>query len=394
MSRILYASEVAADIHRLDAAWDDPETFVFVPDKVTEVRGTIEAALSALPSAYRTGHYALLTSGSTGQPKLVFGSRQRSELLARVLHELQQSDPVSETIVALPLTYCYSFVNQFLWARKHDRRLIITEGLARPDALRSALSATEDGMICLVGAQVPLLAEYYDSCAFPGVTRVHFAGGRFPSERLDDVRRLFPMATIFNNYGCAEALPRLTLRPADAADEGSHVGWPLPGIEIGTSPEGELLFRSPYGAVAQADQDGFREINPADWVSTGDLGRQFDDGHVELMARSSEVFKRHGEKVSIPSILDSITPAWRGHASTYREVDGSGENGYVLVIAPHPENEDVRNILSALRRNHARAHWPLRLESIGELPFLPNGKIDVRALGEQANLRQHWRQRI
>ncbi|MDH3275719.1 MAG: acyl--CoA ligase [Gammaproteobacteria bacterium] len=394
MSKILYASEVTTDIHRLDSAWEDPETFAFIPDKTGEVHGMIEAALAELPPPYRTGHFALLTSGSTGRPKLVFGSRDRSSSLARVLHAHQQSEEVNETVVVLPLTYCYSFVNQFLWARQHDRPLVLTKGLTRPDELKSALTAAKDSMICLVGAQVPLLSEYYDGSVFPGVIRVHFAGGRFPSERLEDLRRLFPNALIFNNYGCAEAMPRLTLRPADAAEETSHVGWPLPGIEIDSSPEGELLFRSPYGAVGQADDNGFRVIGPADWVATGDLGRQLDDGHVELLARSSEVFKRHGEKISIPVVLSSVSLAWRGPVSTYREVDGSGEDGYVLVISPHPGDGDVRKILLTLRNKHARSHWPLRIESIDELPFLPNGKIDVQELGEQVDLKQHWRQRI
>lgn len=394
MPKILLASEVSSEIRRLDSAWREPETFAFIPDKVGEVQGAVEAVFSTLQHPYDTGHYALLTSGSTGQPKLVFGSRERSESLARVLHEHQQSEPVRETIVLLPLTYCYSFVNQFLWARLFDRRLVLTDGFSRPDELKSALSAAQNAMICLVGAQVPLLMEYYAACVFPGVIRVHFAGGRFPAERLDDVRRLFPKAQIFNNYGCAEALPRLTLRPADAAAEASHVGWPLPGIEISSSAKDELLFRSPYGAVAQADQDGFRVIEASTWVPTGDLGRQSADGHVELMARSSEVFKRHGEKISIPSILGSVAPVWRGHVGAYRQVDSAGEDGYVLVVAPHPEKKEVRGILSALRADFVRAHWPLRLESIDELPFLPNGKVDLQRLGEQDNLRQHWRQRI
>lgn len=394
MPVVLHENEVTADIHRLDSAWRKPDTFAFIPDKLGEVRDTIEAALSSLPRPYRTGHYALLTSGSTGRPKLVFGSRERSESLARLLHEHQQSEEVKETIVTLPLTYCYSFMNQFLWARCHHRRLVLTHGLTRPDELKAALLAADNAMLCLVGAQVPLLMEYFDGSAFPGVIRLHFAGGRFPSERLDDLQRLFPTAQVFNNYGCAEAMPRLTLRAADPAEAASHVGWPLPGIEIDTSPKGELLFRSPFGAVAQADDQGFRLIGPDDWVPTGDLGQQAHDGHVELTARSSEVFKRYGEKISIPVMMDSVALAWRGHVSTYREIDRSGEEGYVLVIAPHPSADEVRNMLSSLRRNHARSHWPLRLESLAELPLLPNGKIDLQALREQADLMQHWRQRI
>src|ERR1035441_6572038 len=109
-------------------------------------------------------------------------------------------------------------------------------------------------MICLVGAQVPLLAQYYEDHSFPGVIRVHFAGGRFPQERLDEVRRLFPQAAIFNNYGCAEAMPRLTLRRAEAATVAHHIGWPLPGVEMQSDEGSRVLFRSPYGAVALMDE--------------------------------------------------------------------------------------------------------------------------------------------
>jgi acyl-CoA synthetase (AMP-forming)/AMP-acid ligase II len=394
MPAVLYESEAIADIRRLNAAWQSPETFAFIPDKSGTARETIDWALSALPPPYRSGHYALLTSGSTGRPKVVFGSKKRSEALARVLHEHQHSDPVREAIVALPLTYCYCFVNQFLWARVHERRLVLTKGLTRPDELRASLLAAADAMLCLVGAQVPLFIEYFQDSQFPGVIRLHFAGGRFPAERVPELRTLFPQAKIFNNYGCAEAMPRLSLRPVDAAEAANHVGWPLPGIEVSTSGEGELVFRSPYGAVAYADASGFRVIGPGEWVGTGDLGRLADDGHVQLVARSSEVFKRYGEKISIPTIIETVTPAWRGRAASYREVDSAGEDGYVLVLAPRPDSGDVREVLSALRSHHPRSHWPLRLESLVELPLLPNGKIDTQALAGQAGLQQHWRQRI
>ena len=178
------------------------------------------------------------------------------------------------------------------------------------------------------------------------------------------------------------------------ASDTKHVGWPLPGIEFTTSQDGELLFRSPYGAIAQFDASGFQAIDPEGWVPTGDLGRQTDDGHIELMARFSEVFKRNGEKISIPIVLDSVGSAWSGNVSAYREVDGAGEEGYVLVVAPHPNSDDVRSILSILRHQYPRSHWPLRLESLGELPLLPNGKVDVQKLAESSSRPQHWRQRL
>ena len=83
-------------------------------------------ALASLPVELTADYFALLTSGSTGEPKLVIDQRLRAEQLTRALHELQESGPVAETILALPPTYNYSFVTQWVWARCHDRRLVPT----------------------------------------------------------------------------------------------------------------------------------------------------------------------------------------------------------------------------------------------------------------------------
>ena len=350
--------------------------------------------MACLPAECREQHFILLTSGSTGKPKLVVGTRQRAESLARTLHELQASEPVDETVCLLPLTYCYAFVNQWLWSRQFNRRLVVTEGLAQPGRLKEALATSRNAMICLVGAQVPLLTRYFQEDVFPGVIRVHFAGGRYPQERLDEVRRLFPNAEIFNNYGCAEAMPRLTLRRAEDAPLASHIGWPLPGVEMRADETDRLLFRSAYGAVAMIDDVGFTAIGPETWVPTGDLGRRLENGQWELLGRANEVFKRYGEKISLPQILTLVRANWHGLADCYRESDPQGEAGYVLVLSPAPSADQVRDILRKLSQTLPRTHWPLRVEGVANLPMLANGKIDRQQLAGRPDSTILWRQRI
>lgn len=390
---ILVEQHDPADLAALDEAWSAGATFAFVPEKSGVPAAWLDSALSSIPEDLRTGHFALLTSGSTGRPKLVIGAKARSEALARLLHDVQESEPVAEAILALPLTYCYSFVNQWLWARVMSRRVVQTHGFSQPDTLRDALRRSQSAMICLVGIQVPLIAGYFAAERFEGVIRVHFAGGRFPQNELDVVRRCFPNAAIFNNYGCAEAMPRLTVRHAEEADIGSDVGCPLPGVAMRAGEAGELLFRSPLGAVALIDDEGLHRIAPEDWTATGDLGR-IEAGRVILTGRASEVFKRHGEKIALPILLESVGHSWRGGAAFYRERDSRGEEGHVLVLAPHPGDEATRAILQTFRERHPRALWPLRIESVEQLPSLPNGKVDVGALPSLGNKIVHWRQRI
>jgi len=390
---ILRETDVAADALRLDSAWSDPRSFAFVPARGAPPQAWIDAALASLPEEYRQNHFALLTSGSTGQPKLVVGSRARAERLAEALHAAQDNEPAEAAVVALPLSYCYAFVNQWLWARRLGRRLVPPRGCAAPDELARTLKGEAAAMLCLVGAQVPLALQHFPGARFEGVRRLHFAGGRFPQERLDELAAMFPNARIYNNYGCAEAMPRLTLRRAEEAADARVIGRPLPGVELRGGPGDELLFRSPYGAVAFVDEAGCHGIGPGDWTATGDLGRSRADGQWELLGRASEVFKRYGEKVSLHQLLATVAEAWKGEAAFFREADPAGEDGVVLVLAPSPTAEDVRTVLRGFRAR-PRAHWPLRIEAARALPLLANGKIVVRGLAAETGREIMWRQKL
>jgi acyl-CoA synthetase (AMP-forming)/AMP-acid ligase II len=391
---VLHEKEVLDDLKRLDRAWESSATFALLPDRSGVTNDWVVEAMEQFPTAFHNDHFVLLTSGSTGHPKLVCGARSRSERLASVLHQVQKSGPVKQTIVALPLSYCYAFVNQWLWSRVQGRELIVTKGFKEPDLLGEALLDAQDAMICLTGAQVLLFTRHFNpSVSFPGIIRCHFAGGRFPQDNIDIVRSYFPNAQVFNNYGCAEAMPRLTVRLLEDSNEARNIGRPLPGVMLRTNSAGELLFRSQFRAVAFF-ADGEMQVPPDDeWIASGDLGEAVANGYWQINGRSNEVFKRFGEKIALSQLLDSVGSSWKGQAEFYREKDSVGEDAHVLVVSPEPSEPEVRAILQVFRKLHPRAHWPLRLESIPAFTFLPNGKIDSRNLAHTESRTIHWRQR-
>ena len=390
---IVFEADAKSSLEILDQAWADEPTFAFVPDKLNIDPEWLAGALATLPDAFRTGHFALLTSGSTGSPKLVVGDRRRAEALARLLDEVQKGSDARRTVVALPLTYCFAFVNQYLWARVNQREIRLTGGFGAPDALANELGEAREAMLCLVGAQVPLLPHLGPE-PFPGIVRLHFAGGRFPQERLCDVERVFPNALVFNNYGCAEAMPRLALRLASDSHDAAHIGRPLPGVELSSAEDDSLRFRSPYAARGFFEEGRWSVLREDPWIETGDLGRQLSDGTWMLTGRHSEVFKRYGEKISLPLLLDSVSRTWKGEAALFRETDSNGEEGCVLVLAPEPEEGACRSILREFRQRFSRVHWPLRIEGTDRMPRLANGKIDAVALAGSEGRTTHWRQRI
>ena len=382
-------------IDSLENAWNDPSTFLFLPEKAGVGEDWLSTQLAGVPHSHSRGRFCLLTSGSTGEPKLIFGVKERAERLARVLHKLQNSEPVKCSIVTLPLTYSFAFVNQGVWSKANKRDLIVTDGLRNPERLACELDETNDSMICLVGAQLPLIFDNFREKIFPNVIRIHFAGGPFPQSNLGDLSNMFPNARVFNNFGCAEAMPRLTIREVeDGGGLANDVGPPIEGVRLRISESGEVEFLSEYRADAQISSGCFSKLADDEWISTGDLGSISSDGNLILSGRSSAVFKRYGEKISLMQLSNCISESWDNHAVFYHERDSSDEPGHVLVLSPEPEKSQLMEILRSLRKRFPRAHWPLRIESIGEMPLLPNGKEDLLGVMAEHNSKIHWSQRI
>jgi acyl-CoA synthetase (AMP-forming)/AMP-acid ligase II len=390
----LTENEIRSDLKQLEDAWSSEASFAILPDKLSVSRDWLDQNLALIPSEHQTGHFVLLTSGTTGQPKLVVGARDRAAALSRELHHRQDSETVRQTISVLPIAYSYSFVNQWLWAREYGRYFSLTAGLGDPAGVVKSLTDAEQAMLCLVGVQVPLITSSANGLSFPGVVRLHFAGGRFPQERLEELSRVFPNAQVYNNYGCAEAMPRLTIRAADQSPDAANVGKPLEGIELKIGDDGEVLFRSPYGAVGVVENGVYKSIEAQDWIPSGDIGALEEDGSLRLLGRGSEVFKRHGEKVSIASLATTVGSVWSQQFVFYRDTDTSGEEGCALVLAPAPNTDEILPILLALRKHHPRSHWPLRVEVMQELPILPNGKPDLRTTKASRSKSEIWRQHI
>jgi len=378
----------------LDRAWSRKVTFVYASRLSGVSEDWIKAQLKQLPEIYHEDRFILFSSGSTGEPKLILGNKKRSEHLAKILHEAQESEPVQEALVLLPLTYSFAFINQWLWAKLFRRTIKITEGLSNPKALADCLKQSNNSMVCMVGAQIPLFRHYFQDHCFDRVIRLHFAGGPFPQSELDFIGKLFPNARIFNNYGCIEAMPRLTLRKAADAPNANNVGKALPGIQLRIAGDGRIEFLSPYRAEGQIANETFELFEQDQWIASGDKGELDVEGNLNLHGRTDHIFKRYGEKISLSQLLRTVKEAWSGQAVFYKEQDAKGEQGHVLLISPAPEKARLTSILRKLRAHYPRTHWPLRIESAQSIPLLSNSKEDIQAAAKLTNTITHWEQRI
>lgn len=341
-------------------------------------REEINLPVDAATTDSRVG-LALLTSGSTGAPKIIATSLEKLDCGLAAIHAAQRLAGVTSTGVVLPLAYSYAFVNQFLWAVRFERRLVLTAGLAMPaDALRQLREASAQ-MVCLVGHQARLLQRYRFGAqdALPAVTVLNFAGAPFPVSCIPGLRILFPNATLFNNYGCSEAMPRLTVaRMEETSEDSTRVGRAIDGVELriaGADPVGPITFRGRSASLGVLEEDGQLIPHP-DWIPSGDLGR-LENEELHVLGRHDQVVKVFGERISLFEIEDALLAAGAEEAMAWVGVDGNGGDAIQCVIggdAPPPPDALATAFAARLPRNL----WPKDVRYAAEWPRLDNNKTD------------------
>jgi acyl-CoA synthetase (AMP-forming)/AMP-acid ligase II len=144
-------------------------------------------------------------------------------------------------------------------------------------------------------------------------------------------------------------------------------------------------FGRPDATKKAIDADG--------WLHTGDLVLERPDGNLELVGRLSDMFKSGGENVQPREVEQALEahPAVAAAVVVARSHAVWGEVGHAYVVAREPVN--VETLRAHARTHLARYKVPKTFEIVAELPILPSGKVDRRALTDRAAVHQNNEQR-
>jgi acyl-CoA synthetase (AMP-forming)/AMP-acid ligase II len=367
------------------AATYDPDVTWSLADGLHEVRAT--AAHTLHPDLA----LLLSTSGTTGSPKLVRLSHRNLVANARaIVHYLGIRDTdVAPTV--LPMHYCYglSVVHSHLLA---GASLWLTDAsVVEPrfwDGFRRERATSLAG--------VPYTFELLDRAGFagldlPSLRYVTQAGGRMAP---DDVRRYAALGRrrgwdLVVMYGQTEATARMAwLPPHLAAEAPGTIGIPIPGGSFTVEPlperplagpdqpkVGELVYRGDNVMLGYAE-------SPADLalgrtvteLRTGDVGHQREDGLWEVVGRRSRFAKVFGLRVD----LDHVERVLAGRGLVAAAADGGDALVLGVCSGAAPVSRDRAAAL--VRETTGIPANGVRLVTPPELPRLPSGKTDYRAL--------------
>jgi acyl-CoA synthetase (AMP-forming)/AMP-acid ligase II len=261
----------------------------------------------------------IFTSGTTGTPKGVMMTEEALVANARSVAGYLDLTEADRTLVFLPVYYTYT-LSQILSTWLAGGSIVLMRNLRYPV---QALAAIANWQVTGFGGVPTSLSLLTGHAGEPGINHpslryVLSAGGPLGPTLIDRIQRVFPQASLFNNYGCTEIGPRATAISYRAHPEKTgSIGRAISGVTVTVvrpdlsvaDPEetGEIVlsgasvmkgyYRDEATTLGRMSPHGFH---------TGDYGYVDRDGYLYFEGRLDDIFKSAGEKVSAREIEDVL----------------------------------------------------------------------------------------
>lgn len=163
------------------------------------------------------------------------------------------------------------------------------------------------------------------------------------------------------------------------------------GIEVPTGTTGNIAIKRPHPAMFSGYLDN-PEATAAkfigDWMITGDLGEQDEDGYLWFHGRTDDVITSSGYRIGPTEIEDCLL---KSDAVQLAAVIGVPDEqrteiikAFIVLAEGFEPSEELAESLKELVRSHLAKHEvPKHVEFVTTLPLTTTGKIMRRTLRDQ-----------
>jgi long-chain acyl-CoA synthetase len=261
----------------------------------------------------------IFTSGSTGEPKGVMLSHRN--LIANTDSILEYLNlTVEDTIeIVLPFYYCYglSLLHTHL---RVGGSVVLNNTFIFLGSVLDDLNKYKCTGFSGVPSHFQLLlrnSTSFKSMDLPHLRYVTQAGGKLHDVFIEEFREAFPDVVFYVMYGQTEATARLSYLPPELLPEKlGSMGKGIPGVELdifnekgepaGVGEVGEIVARGDNIMSGYLNDEALTAKTLKDgWLHTGDLARKDEDGFFFITARTKEIIKVGGNRVS-PKEVESV----------------------------------------------------------------------------------------
>jgi fatty-acyl-CoA synthase len=321
----------------------------------------------------------LYTSGSTGEPKGALVPHTLACGMARNLADLLGSDASAPYGLIVPASHAFG-LGCLLAGLTSGACAVLVDATA---SLEPLLRSLQRHRAVVLHGSPALFARLLRAELKLPLSTGFTAGSLCPPEVLEafDSRG----ARLMNLYGMTEIGAASAARREDPPEiRYGTVGRPLPGYEL-RSVAGEIQVRSEYLPNGYHGRPWRRDELSADgWFRTGDLGEIDPQGNLRIAGRSKDVVHVGGFNV-FPAEVEMFL---LGHPLISQAAvigvphEPMGETLQAFVVPASGEEIDPREVVQFARAGIAGYKVPYAVKVVEELPLLPSGKADRRALAD------------
>ena len=375
------------------------------PDVVAGVDGLVERRPGTAHELHPDLALLLTTSGSTGSPKLVRLSAENVEANATSIATYLDIRPSDVAATTLPMHYCYglSVINSHLLA---GASLMLTSLSVVDTCFWEQFRAAGATTFAAVPYTFDLLDRVgFASMELPSLRYVTQAGGRLAPARVREVAELGRRRgwDLFVMYGQTEATARMAYLPPDLALSASGaIGVPVPGgaFHLEPLPElplsssgavdvGELVYEGPNVMLGYASTPADLALGRVTTsLRTGDVARRTADGLYEIVGRRNRFAKIFGLRID----LDEVERVYADEGLLVACAVWSDDESERLVVAVSDDAApvDPGRVAAVAKEHLGLPPGVLAVRPVREVPRLPNGKPDYRAVAALGFPRVPW----
>lgn len=369
------------------------------PPKVVAIQEALSQAAAAGGKPERTGDIIaaddalssiIYTSGTTGRPKGVMLSA--NNLLSNTRAIVDYLDLQSRDRVLCVLPFYYAYGNSVLHTHLSvGATLVLGGSLMYPQRVLQTMADEKVSGFAGVPSTFRLLLQRCDLSQhpLPGLRYLTQAGGAMAPKDIESVMTYWPSAEFFVMYGQTEATARLSYVPPERLrDKPGSVGIPVAGVRIKIMNErGEELPRGQTGEICAAGPNimlGYWRDPVAseakffgEWLRTGDLGFQDEEGFTTVVGRGSDMIKTGDHRVA-PEEVEQIIAALPGVEEVAVVGAADAMLGQVIkafVVISADCTLERRDIMRHCKMECATYKIPREVQFVPDLPKTASGKV-------------------
>lgn len=342
------------------------------PDSDDIVRKALEERLEEPSACCDKADFGVLSSGSTGVPKILWRRTASWADFFPVQNEI--FEVTKDTRLFLHGSMSFTGNLNALLAVWYAGGTVVTSAYLRPRSWLKVMARYAITHIYLLPTKLRLLMEAMpiskENTAALSSLRMIFAGSQMLDTKLmHHLQRTWPQVRFILYYGASE-LNYVTYCTAEEwLLEPNTVGRPFPGVTVTVDEDHMIYVTSPYTIEGVACP-----------FSVGDKGWFSSSGRLMFEGRGGAVINRGGYKLSVPLLekkiqeLDGVAEAVvMGQPDALR-----GEEPVAFIQCEPGYTEPM--IKKAMTKVLSVQEMPHRIIGVEEIPLTAGSKIDKRQL--------------